>query len=110
MEFLWTGSQSLGNASELFTLVLHTHYSAPQGYDWEEGSPHVNTQNVQERARYLVQMMKVSKLGKGRILVVCPNLWCRTEQRLIEPTTSWFPLETISNSKMLIHSFPIWIK
>lgn len=34
MEFMWRGS-SLGGGTDMFTHVLHTHYSAPKGFDWE---------------------------------------------------------------------------
>ncbi len=30
MEFVWQGSPTLKGDSEIFTHVLHTHYSAPQ--------------------------------------------------------------------------------
>eukprot|EP00003_Mantamonas_plastica_P005509 TRINITY_DN1441_c1_g2_i4.p1 TRINITY_DN1441_c1_g2~~TRINITY_DN1441_c1_g2_i4.p1 ORF type:complete len:1388 (-),score=486.72 TRINITY_DN1441_c1_g2_i4:112-4029(-) len=39
MEFIWRGSGSLGKDTEILTHVLHTHYSAPRGFDWEEGAP-----------------------------------------------------------------------
>ncbi len=30
MEFIWEASPSLGAKAQMFTHVLHTHYSAPQ--------------------------------------------------------------------------------
>lgn len=59
MEFLWTGSQSLGNESQLFTHVLHTHYSAPQTFDFEDGHMGISDSNVQQRSRDLVDIVKV---------------------------------------------------
>jgi hypothetical protein len=34
--------------------VLHTHYSAPKGFDWEERSPTVSGGNVAQRAAVFV--------------------------------------------------------
>jgi lysosomal alpha-mannosidase len=48
MEFLWETPMG-----DLFAHVLHTHYSAPQGFDWEDGMPQVTPGNVGDRARQL---------------------------------------------------------
>jgi len=56
MEFLWRASPSLGSNAQMFTHVLHTHYSAPIGYDWEEGSPGVAEYNVKQRVAELVRI------------------------------------------------------
>jgi hypothetical protein len=48
----------MGTNTDLLTHVLHTHYSAPRGFDWEEGSPHVNPQTVESRAQALVEQCK----------------------------------------------------
>ena len=37
-EFVWRGSQSLGQKTEIFTTILHNHYSAPNGFDFETGN------------------------------------------------------------------------
>eukprot|EP00954_Amorphochlora_amoebiformis_P000727 56689-Amorphochlora_amoeboformis.AAC.1 len=52
MEFVWRGS-GLGGDEDMFTHVLHTHYSAPKHFDWEEGAPQVNAGNVQSRSTQL---------------------------------------------------------
>jgi alpha-mannosidase II len=58
MEFVWQGSPSLGEQSEIFTHVLHTHYSAPLGFDFEEGGVSVVGGNAEPRARQLVSELK----------------------------------------------------
>jgi len=59
MEFVWRGSPTLKERSEIFTHVLHTHYSAPKGFDWEEsGSKVVTSQNVAQQASRLVKELK----------------------------------------------------
>ena len=59
MEFVWRGSRILGEKSDIFTHVLHTHYSAPRGYDWEDNSsPQINPQNAQQRAQQYVHEMQ----------------------------------------------------
>jgi hypothetical protein len=60
MEFVWQGSPSLGEESEIFTHVLHTHYSAPQGFDFEEGNVSPVGSNAQQRAAQLAKELKVS--------------------------------------------------
>eukprot|EP01114_Cavostelium_apophysatum_P007845 TRINITY_DN2004_c0_g1_i3.p1 TRINITY_DN2004_c0_g1~~TRINITY_DN2004_c0_g1_i3.p1 ORF type:complete len:1212 (-),score=393.06 TRINITY_DN2004_c0_g1_i3:43-3678(-) len=50
MEFLWRPSPSTDD--EIFTHVLHTHYSAIQGYDWEDGAPSVAGQQTSRAAHY----------------------------------------------------------
>ena len=62
MEFVWQGSR-LSNHNELdtsmFTHVLHSHYSAPRGYDWEEpGVPRVSQWNAASRGSSLAAKMK----------------------------------------------------
>jgi len=57
MEFLWRGTD-VGTNSDMLTHVLHTHYSAPQGFDWEEHSPTISSSNVGSRADALVNMLK----------------------------------------------------
>lgn len=59
MEFLWRGSpDSLGAASDIFTHVLHTHYSAPQGFDWEEGASPVSPGQEASRANQLLSELR----------------------------------------------------
>ena len=48
----------MGNATDMFTHVLHTHYSAPQGFDWEEYAPGVDDNSVSARATQLVNQLK----------------------------------------------------
>lgn len=58
MEFMWRGSRlGLGDTGDMFTHVLHTHYSAPKGFDWEEGAPQVGS-NVEGRAQALISALK----------------------------------------------------
>ena len=46
-EFIWKGSQDLGQTSEILTTILHNHYSAPNGFDFEEGIPIIKfTKNI----------------------------------------------------------------
>jgi len=56
MEFHWRGAD-VGQKADMFTHVLHTHYSAPQGFDWEEGAMGVEAHNVQHRAHELSNIM-----------------------------------------------------
>lgn len=48
----------MGNSSDMFTHVLHTHYSAPQGFDWEEYAPSVDDNSVASRAAQLISTLK----------------------------------------------------
>mmetsp|Transcript_3054 Transcript_3054/g.4548 ORF Transcript_3054/g.4548 Transcript_3054/m.4548 type:complete len:1202 (+) Transcript_3054:113-3718(+) len=58
MEFIWRGARLGDTDVDMFTHVLHTHYSAPKGFDWEEGAPQVNGRNVEARAQVLVGQLK----------------------------------------------------
>jgi hypothetical protein len=60
MEFFWAPSASLGDSAGIVTHVLHTHYSAPKGFDFEEGwsSVRVTAGNVAQRARVLADECK----------------------------------------------------
>jgi hypothetical protein len=63
MEFVWQGSR-LSNYKELdtsmFTHVLHSHYSAPRGYDWEEpGVPRVSQWNAANRGASLAAKLRI---------------------------------------------------
>ena len=55
MEFLWKRAD---NGSALLTHVLHTHYSAPQGFDWEEGARQVDSNSVASRANELIATLR----------------------------------------------------
>ena len=45
--------------TSMFTHVLHSHYSAPRGYDWEEpGTPRVSQWNAASRGSGLASKMK----------------------------------------------------
>ena len=48
----------MGNATDMLTHVLHTHYSAPQGFDWEEYAQQVDDNSVGSRATQLVNSLK----------------------------------------------------
>ena len=73
MEFMWRGVDVGANASAtMFTHVLHTHYSAPRGFDWEEGSGvGVNANNVRERAKDLSRQLheRMSAYRTNQLLV-----------------------------------------
>ena len=62
MEFLWDGAK-LSNTKDLdlriFTHVLHTHYSAPRGFDFENpGVSQVSGYNAEGRARTFATIMR----------------------------------------------------
>ncbi|CAB3374915.1 Hypothetical predicted protein [Cloeon dipterum] len=46
MEFVWRASESLGNASSIFTQAFYKHYSAPSGYCFD--LVHCNDQPINE--------------------------------------------------------------
>lgn len=49
---------SLRNTT-IFTHILHTHYSAPSGFDFENmGTPYINEWNLEARASELVKMLR----------------------------------------------------
>jgi len=55
MEFVWR----IFGKRELFTHVLHTHYSAPIGFDWEEGaSVRITDENLESQAVHFVNTLK----------------------------------------------------
>jgi hypothetical protein len=58
MEFVWRGSHSLKQRSDMFTHVLHKHYSAPEGFDWEEGAPNIDSNSVGHRAQEFARQMR----------------------------------------------------
>eukprot|EP01104_Vermistella_antarctica_P015687 TRINITY_DN5202_c0_g4_i2.p1 TRINITY_DN5202_c0_g4~~TRINITY_DN5202_c0_g4_i2.p1 ORF type:complete len:1225 (+),score=354.91 TRINITY_DN5202_c0_g4_i2:133-3807(+) len=58
MEFIWRGSPSVGAKSDIFTHVLHTHYSAPRGFDWEEGAQTISDRNKDSMASRFISDMK----------------------------------------------------
>lgn len=61
MEFMWRGvNVGPSNATaltDMLTHVLHTHYTAPDGFDWEEGSTPVNMNNVERMAEMFAREM-----------------------------------------------------
>jgi hypothetical protein len=58
MEFVWNGTEfGCHDGCSLFTHVLHTHYSAPRGFDWEEGAEVIQTSRLEFRAREFVNIM-----------------------------------------------------
>lgn len=70
LEFIWRGA-NVGVNVDMLTHVLHTHYSAPKGYDWEEGGIPVSEQNVAERAKTLCDEIKnrARSTPSGHVLV-----------------------------------------
>ena len=58
LQFLWQGSQNLGETSELFTHVLDNWYWQPAGFNWDEGDPPVTPENIKALSDYLVQILK----------------------------------------------------
>ena len=68
MEFIWRGA-NVGVNVDMLTHVLHTHYSAPKGFDWEDGAPAVGDYNVDERSRTLCDEIKVCLLFSS--MLVC---------------------------------------
>jgi len=58
LQYLWQGSQNLGEASELFTHVLDNWYWQPSGYNWDEGDPPVTDQNIKSLSDNLVRILK----------------------------------------------------
>ena len=63
MEFNWEGAD-MGDKSQIFTHVLHTHYSAPKGFDWEERgiSPKLTAKNVVQRAAVYIKEIEKRSL------------------------------------------------
>lgn len=60
LEFLWNVDGNRNHS--MLTHVLHTHYSAPAGYDFENsGVEHVHDGNVMSRAQKLVEHLRVSE-------------------------------------------------
>lgn len=105
MEFLWTGSQSLGNESQLFTHVLHTHYSAPQTFDFEDGHMGISDSNVQQRSRDLVDIVKV--IPSLPFISFCLFIHRNVLPRIV-PITCQLLSEMISNLKMLHINLVTW--
>eukprot|EP01119_Soliformovum_irregulare_P019887 TRINITY_DN6388_c0_g1_i4.p1 TRINITY_DN6388_c0_g1~~TRINITY_DN6388_c0_g1_i4.p1 ORF type:complete len:1028 (+),score=331.23 TRINITY_DN6388_c0_g1_i4:166-3084(+) len=58
LEFIWRPSPTLGDATQIFAHVLHTHYSAPIGFDWEEHSTPINEHNLEGQSQHLVNILK----------------------------------------------------
>lgn len=64
MEFLWQGTDLGDESADMFTHVLHTHYSAPKGFDWEErDTPKLSSASIVEKraAAYVAEIEKRSK-------------------------------------------------
>jgi hypothetical protein len=67
LEFIWKPKSSAvptttykNESDGLFAHVLHTHYSAPQDFDFENpGVRPVDATNVRDRARQFVEEMRV---------------------------------------------------
>ena len=53
LEFVWRGSPSLGEETEMFTHVLDSHYSFPSGFNFETDAP-ITDGNIATRAQNLV--------------------------------------------------------
>ncbi|XP_054167857.1 lysosomal alpha-mannosidase-like [Oppia nitens] len=52
-EFIWNASPDLGSKSDIFTTILHNHYSAPNGFDFESGND-INPTNKKQKADSIV--------------------------------------------------------
>lgn len=71
MEFLWAPSATRGTRSRMFTHVLHSHYSAPRNFDWEERAEAVADHNVRRRSDELVSELRSrSQAYRSRHLLV----------------------------------------
>jgi hypothetical protein len=47
MEWIWRPFyKHLGNRTQIFTHALYSHYSAPNGFDFEFGDPFVDDPNL----------------------------------------------------------------
>ena len=55
-EYVLKGSKNLN--TKLFTTVLHNHYSAPNGYNFEDGKNGLNSQNSAKKADHFVDIVK----------------------------------------------------
>lgn len=65
MEFMWNGAPIGCSDCSIFTHVLHTHYSAPKTFDWEENypkAPIIQEKNIESRANELVKVLRVKIL------------------------------------------------
>ncbi|CAG2108860.1 unnamed protein product, partial [Medioppia subpectinata] len=56
-EFIWGGSADLGQSANIFTTILHNHYSAPDGFDFETGND-INDENKRQKADTIVSLAK----------------------------------------------------
>ncbi|XP_054165688.1 lysosomal alpha-mannosidase-like [Oppia nitens] len=54
-EFIWESSPDLGQKSNIFTTILHDHYNAPEGFDFENGND-ITTDNKKQKADSLVSL------------------------------------------------------
>lgn len=71
MEFFWTWDDAKRFEEGILTHVLHTHYSAPQGFDWEERGITITTSNVEARCNQFARMMRerAAAYQTGKLLV-----------------------------------------
>ncbi len=70
MEFIWRGYDvGQKDQTDMITHVLHTHYSAPQGFDWEEGAMGVDTNSASWRSNEFVNIMKVRNMDMTRAAI-----------------------------------------
>lgn len=72
MEFIWNGSDIGCNPDcAMFTHVLHHHYSAPPGFDWEESwppAPAITTANIDLQARRLIDIFRVYPSSSSNVV------------------------------------------
>jgi lysosomal alpha-mannosidase len=52
-EFIWKGSKDLGSKSEIFTTVLHNHYSAPNGFNFDNGNDLTDANKAAKAAEFV---------------------------------------------------------
>lgn len=108
MEFLWKPSQTQSSVV-MPTHVLHTHYSAPKGFDFEESwsAVPVHGGNVKERARVFVEecMARAQAYGNSGVLLVP---W-GDDFKFQNSATQWSQMDLIVNA-VNAGNFPARVK
>jgi hypothetical protein len=74
MEFVWRASRLAPPRRTLYAHVLHTHYSAPEGFDWEASSfpsPKITPATLESRAAALAAalLQRADAYAHRRLLV-----------------------------------------
>lgn len=55
-EFIWKASEDLD--TDIFTTILHNHYSAPDGYNFEDHRNDINDRNAAQKADKFVEIAR----------------------------------------------------